>query len=252
MRIKAIPVSLKLFFIMFPLILFVTMGAAFGKSHSTNLSDPDDVHDLPLTEVTQETNTSTEMLGVFISGDGGWWSIDRTVSEVMAANGVPVVGLSSYKYFAKARTPDSTAVEMERIIRHYLKAWKKERIILLGYSLGGEIIPFVATRLQEDLRNRVAALVMIGPAKRTMFEFHPTDWIHTPSKQLRYFVQPEIEKLYNGPKLICTTSEDDSECICNKLDADKVTVVTRKGGHDYEGDSRGLGEAIWEALKGVK
>ncbi len=222
-----------------------------AETASPTQADPNDVRDLPLIEVKRET-PATDKLGILISGDGGWWTLDNTVSEVLAAHGVPVIGVSSHKYFAVARTPDSTAVDMARALRHYLSAWKRERIVLMGYSLGADIIPFVAARLPEDLRARVAAIVMIGPSKETMFEFHTADWLHTPSDREMYPVQPEIEKLYAGVKLICTTADGDPDCICNKLDASKVTVIARKGDHHYGGDFKGLGEAIWEALKDVK
>ncbi|MCX5757593.1 MAG: cutinase family protein [Candidatus Hydrogenedentes bacterium] len=214
-------------------------------------ADPNDVRDLPLIEVKREV-TGTDKLGILISGDGGWWTLDNGVSEVLAAHGVPVIGVSSHKYFAVARTPDSTAGDIARALRHYLSAWKKERVVLMGYSLGADIIPFAAARLPEDLRARVAAIVMIGPSKETMFEFHTMDWVRTPSDRQMYPVQPEIEKLYTGAKLICTTSDADPDCICSKLDPSKVTVIARKGGHHYGGDFKGLGEAIWDALKDVK
>ena len=85
-----------------------------------------------------------------------------------------------------------------------------------------------------------------------MFEFHTADWIRTPSARKMYPVQSEIEKLYAGAKLICTTSDGDPDCICNKLDASKVAVIARKGDHHYGGDFKGLGEAIWGVVKDVK
>lgn len=212
---------------------------------------PGDVRDLPLTEIKQDM-TGTDKLGILISGDGGWWALDNGVSEVMAAHGIPMIGVSSHTYFATPRTPESTTADMARVLRHYLTEWKKERIVLMGYSLGAEIIPFVAARLPEDLRARVAATVMIAPSKETMFEFHTSDWIHTPSDRQLYPVQPEIEKLYAGAKLICTTSESDTDCICSKLDTSKIVVISRKGDHHYGGDFKGLGDSIWEVLKDVK
>jgi len=224
--------------------------AAKPISETVRPATVNDVHDLPLIEV-QQKSPVTNKLGILLSGDGGWWGLDSTVSDVLASHGVPVIGVSSNKYFAVARTPDSTAADMTRVLRHYLDAWKRERIVLIGYSLGAEIIPFVASRLPEDLRNRVAAVIMISPSKETMFEFHFTDWVHTPSDRKMYPVQPEIEKLYTATKVICTTSDGDPDCICSKLDSSKVTVIARTGDHHYGGDFKGLAAAVWDALKDV-
>jgi type IV secretory pathway VirJ component len=222
------------------------------KDDSSQASvESDDVSVFPLIEVKQD-NPVTDKFGILISGDGGWWSLDKMVAEVLASHGAPVVGISSYKYFPAHHTPDTTAADMTRILRHYMREWKKEKIILIGYSLGAEIIPFVATRLPEDLRSKVIAIVMIAPSKETEFEFHATDWVHTPSDRSTYPVQPEIEKLYGGAKLICTTSDGDSDCICGKLDATKVKVISRPGGHHYGGDFKGIADAIWDELKDLK
>jgi len=206
----------------------------------------EDVHALPLFEVPEKME-STDMLGIFISGDGGWWTLDKTVSQVLAKHGVPVVGISSYRYFSKSKTPERTAVDMARVARHYLAQWKKRRVVLMGYSLGAEIIPFVANRMPEDLAKQVAAVVMIGPSAETAFEFHVTDWIASGYSGKTYPVQPEIDRL-PGVKLLCAYAEKDAECICGKQDAAKVTSIRRDGDHHFGGDYTGLGEAIWQAL----
>ncbi len=209
--------------------------------------DPPDVKDLPITELPQG-GESTDMLGILISGDGGWWGLDDTVSKVLAEHGAPVIGMSSHGYFAKPRTPDETAADMYRALRFYMKKWDKQRIVLLGYSLGAEIIPFVATRVPEDLKDKVAMVVMIGPSADTMFEFHLEDWVISPTNRAKFPVQPEIEKI-NGPKVLCVTSTEDGDCICEKLDPQKVIVLKREGNHHFNDDFKGLADAIWDIVK---
>lgn len=205
-----------------------------------------DVSDLPLYEVPQG-ETSTDMLGLFISGDGGWWTLDSTVSKVLAGHGVPIIGLSSHKYFATTRTPDGTSQDMARALRYYLAKWHKERVVLIGYSLGAEIIPFVATRLPEDLGKRLVMVAMIGPSANTVFEFHVTDWVVTPAKRVTYPVRPEIEKI-TGVKVLCLYGEKDKTCICSQLDPTRVICVERPGDHHFAGDYPPLAEAIWKEL----
>ena len=43
------------------------------------------------------------------------------------------------------------AGDLARIIRHYLQAWNKKRVVLIGYSLGADVLPFLANRLPEDV-----------------------------------------------------------------------------------------------------
>ncbi len=187
------------------------------------------------------------MLGILITGDGGWWTLDRVVSETLASHGVPVVGISSYHYFSKPKTPESTAEDVARVARHYMTEWKKKRVVLMGYSLGAEIIPFVANRMPEDLSKLVAAVVMIAPSAETSFEFHLTDWVASGYSGKTYQVQPELDRL-PAVKILCAYAEKDPDCICAKQDATKITPIHRDGDHHFDGDYTGLGEAIWQSL----
>ena len=201
-----------------------------------------EVRDLPI-KVWPQGRESTDMLGIFITGDGGLWSLDKAVMQEMADHGVPMIGLSSYKYFAKPRTPDETAADMFRALRFYMKKWDKQRIVLVGYSLGAEIIPFVATRVPEDLLGKVAMVVMLGPSDETMFEYHIMDWLFSTKDRPKYSVIEEIRKIH-GPKVLCVTSVLDRECICEELDPGQVTVLKRAGGHHYNNNYMRLTEAI--------
>src|SRR5262249_49795681 len=130
-----------------------------------------DVADLPLVEV-RATGTPTGTLAVMLSGDGGWASIDRDIGGELAARGVDVIGLTSLRYFWTRRTPESAAADLDRILRHYLAAWGAQRVLLLGYSRGADVLPFLAARLAPDLRARVAIVALLGPSRSVDFEFH--------------------------------------------------------------------------------
>jgi type IV secretory pathway VirJ component len=64
---------------------------------------PQELKDLPLFEIPAQKPGDT--LAVFLTGDGGWAQLDRSVAALLAQKGVAVVGLSSLKYFWHARTP---------------------------------------------------------------------------------------------------------------------------------------------------
>lgn len=76
------------------------------------------VRDLPLVEVPVRAEARRTLV-VMISGDGGWASLDREISDVLADSGLAVVGLNALQYFWKGRTPEATAGDLERILRHF-------------------------------------------------------------------------------------------------------------------------------------
>jgi type IV secretory pathway VirJ component len=134
-----------------------------------------DVNDLPL--VVLPVQTPATKLVLMISGDGGWAGIDKEVGAQLADRGLPVIGVSSLKYFWKRRTPEETAADMTRVLRHYLNSWKASQIVLVGYSFGADVMPFIVNRLPADLRARIASVNLLALGERADFEVHVSGWM---------------------------------------------------------------------------
>jgi type IV secretory pathway VirJ component len=193
-----------------------------------------DVADLPLVEL-RAAGTSTGTLAVMLSGDGGWASIDRDVGGQLAAHGVDVVGLNSLRYFWTRRTPDGATADLERILRHYLAAWNGRRVLLLGYSRGADVLPFLVARLAPDLRSRVSLVVLLGPSRSVDFEFHLSDWVADADRGTELPVRPEVEKL-RGTQVLCIYGQDETDSLCPELGPPLATVLEQPGGHHFGGD----------------
>jgi type IV secretory pathway VirJ component len=205
-----------------------------------------DVADLPLVEV--PAAGSGETFAVIISGDGGWAGIDRSLAEALAPRGIPVVGLDALRYFWTRRTPDGAARDLARIVEHYQAAWQKRRVLLIGYSLGADVLPFLATRLPPALMERTAAIALLGPGHHTAFEFHVTEWLPGGAHNAPYAVLPEVQKL-TGTKILCLYGADDTDTICPALDPKAFEVVELPGGHHFGGDYARLATIILQAAR---
>lgn len=205
------------------------------------------LQDLPLVEV-PASGPATNLMALHITGDGGWGVTDKGLSKNLAAQGIPVVGLNSLKYFWTKRTPEGSAKDMERILRYYLAAWKKEKLILIGYSFGAEVLPFVVNRLPEELRAKVQLLVFLGPSATAQFEFHLTNWLGGAEHKSRFPVQPEIEKL-QGMKMLCFYGDEEKDSLCQKLDPRLAKIVERKGGHRLGGNYASVAEEILSEVR---
>lgn len=193
-----------------------------------------DVADLPLVEV-PASGAPTGTLAVILSGDGGWASIDRDIGGQLAAHGVGVVGVNSLRYFWTRRTPDGAAADLARILRHYIAAWHAQRVVLLGYSRGADVLPFMASRLPPDLRARVALVGLLGPGTSVDFEFHLSEWVADAARAGALPVRPEVEKL-RGMPILCIYGADESDSLCPALDATLATPLPQPGGHHFGGD----------------
>ena len=196
--------------------------------------------DLPLEIVPADTAAARgrDLLVLHITGDGGWGVTDRGLARELAAVGIPVVGLNSLRYFWKARTPDETANDVARVLRHFLQAWHKSRIVLVGYSFGADALPFVVSRLPADLREKVTLVVFLGLSSEADFQFHVGSWVGvTSGKSLP--VLPEVEKL-RGVPMLCFYGRNESDALCRDLDSTLVRGVVQDGGHRIGSNFQGI------------
>jgi type IV secretory pathway VirJ component len=198
------------------------------------------VDDLPIVEVPAK-QPAGDLLAVMVSGDGGWAGIDHDVANVLAGKGVPVVGLNSLQYFWNARTPDGAAADLQRIARHYLGAWGRQQLLLVGYSLGADVLPFMAGRLPPDLLGRVRLIVLLGPSRMTSFEFHLTDWLGGSGGGDRP-VLPEVAKLRGRP-VLCLYGQEETDSLCTEIGG-LGKAVALQGSHHFGGDYAAIADRI--------
>ncbi len=66
---------------------------------------------------------------------------------------------------------------IERIADRYLHQWHADRLVLIGYSFGADVLPDVVSRLRADLRHRVEGLSLIAPSSVANYEVHVTGWL---------------------------------------------------------------------------
>jgi type IV secretory pathway VirJ component len=152
------------------------------------------------------------------------------------------VGLDALRYFWSRRTPDGASRDLARIIEHYTVRWRKRSVLLLGYSFGADVLPFMVTRLPVEVRDQVGLVALIGPQRYADFEFHVTDWLPGAHKSA-YLLLPEVGKLA-GRRVVCLYGEDDHDTVCPSLDTTAFTVRVLPGGHHFNGDYDRLASVI--------
>jgi type IV secretory pathway VirJ component len=173
---------------------------------------PKPVDDLPLTAL--PVAAVSPLLVLMISGDGGWAGLDQALAAQFNERGVPVVGLSSLKYFWKLRTPEETAADVTRTLRRYLTEWQSSRVLLVGYSFGADVMPFVYNRLPADLRSRVGAIALLAAGERADFEVHVAGWVGVEGVD-GLALAPELARLGDVPVLcLWGAGDEDAERGC--------------------------------------
>jgi type IV secretory pathway VirJ component len=180
-------------------------------------------------------------MAIILSGDGGWAGLDKSLAAGLAARGVPSVGWSSLRYYWTPRTPDGAAADLARIIRHYMSEWAAKRVILVGYSFGADVLPFLVNRLPASLQSHVRSVALLGLSETADFEFHLSDWIgHGGASQYR--TVPEAERL--TVPVLCVRGADEHDSGCRAVKGPHITSLDVGNGHHFSGDYARLVDVI--------
>jgi type IV secretory pathway VirJ component len=188
-----------------------------------------------------------DALAVLYSGDGGWGALDRGVAKVLAQDGVPVLGVNSLRYFLTRRSPQSTADDLAAELRRHQAQWDRRKIVLIGYSFGADALPAIVPLLPADLRAQIKGVVLIGTGPSGDLMFHPASWLNRPTAD-SFAVAPAVEAL-KGLPMTCIYGDKERLDICPTLPATTIRQVRLHGGHHFDGDYTGLGQAVYEASR---
>jgi type IV secretory pathway VirJ component len=198
--------------------------------------------DLPVVEMPARGGAQGDSLAIIYSGDGGWAGVDRELGKVLSRErGMPVVGVDCLQYFWSGRTPERAAADLARMLRHYLAASGRKQALLIGYSLGADVLPFMVSRLPADLREKVALVALIGPSHSAPMEIRVTE-----DKATELPVLPEVKKLRGWP-LLCVAGQGEQDSLCPDLDAQLARRVELPGAHAFDGNYPALADHILEA-----
>jgi type IV secretory pathway VirJ component len=223
--------------------------AAFARAYRTLAlpqaavaAPPKPLADLPIVEV--PVAAPGRRFVVLLSGDGGWAGIDKSLGAAFAAQGIPVAGFDSLRYFWSRRTPDELAADLDRIIRYYAARWERSDVLLVGYSQGADVLPFALNRLPAATRAAVRLAALLGPGQKASFEFHLTNWIG-PSGDLP--IAPEALRL-PAASTLCIYGLDEKDSLCPQLSPAHAQALALAGGHHFGGDYGALAARILQAV----
>ncbi|KIC08274.1 hypothetical protein RA19_20065 [Leisingera sp. ANG-M1] len=210
---------------------FDTGTAASGK----------DLDGLPLTIHQDPGAPVSDTYAIFLSGDGGWANFDEQVSDRLAARGIPVVGISSLRYMWREKQPAQIAADLARIDAHFRPVFGRSKLLLLGFSLGANTLPFAAAELPAELRERLAGVGLIAPETRTGFEIVVGGWLGQQTGSVA--VAPAIEALSASlppERVFCLYGSRETVSACPLARLPGMQLVEFEGGHHLGNDHDGI------------
>ncbi|WP_397586529.1 AcvB/VirJ family lysyl-phosphatidylglycerol hydrolase [Sphingobium fuliginis] len=201
---------------------------------------------LPLNIVTDAAAPRTGMMAVLYSGDGGWVGLDKDVAGQLAHAGIPVVGMDSLSYFWSQRTPQGAARDLSAIIRGYSRHWHRPRVLLVGYSIGADVLPYIVGGLPAPQRTQVQRLSLLGLSPGADFQFHMSSWLDMDSTR-QYLTVPAIKRL-RGLPMLCVRGTLENDSACPSIPQGLAQMVVVPGGHHFDRNAPLL---VTHMLKGL-
>lgn len=166
--------------------------------------------------------------------------------ESLNKEGYAVIGLNAKDYFWSKRKPPEAATAIEDAINGSNKEWKKKNIVLIGYSFGADVAPFILTHFSTALTNKVKHLVLLSPSAKTDFEIHVLQmfgWGRGEGES----VSAEVNKISKPVTII--VGDDENEFPFNELTIKNKQVIKMRGGHHYDGDVDALCKQVVQQIK---
>jgi type IV secretory pathway VirJ component len=205
-----------------------------------------DISTLPLTEL--PVDHPSKLMAILLSGDGGWRDLDKTIAEDLQRQGIPVVGFDTLRYFWSKKTPQQTADVVGALIQTFMTKWHADKVALVGYSFGADVMPFAYNLLPPSLREHVVLVSLLGLSKSADFEISVRGWLGEPPGSDALPVLPQATKI--PPHLIqCFYGQDETDTACPQLAQLGAETFRRNGAHHYDGNYGALADAILAGFK---
>ena len=66
-------------------------------------------------------------------------------------------------------------------------------MVLISYSLGADVLPFMAVRLPDYIRHRINPITLPAPGRKTAFGFDLNERIGGSKQTDQFPMQPEVD-----------------------------------------------------------
>lgn len=200
---------------------------------------------LPLVIIPAVEDARTPLV-LFISGDGGWKDFDPKLAKQFVAHRSPVVALNALHYFWDRKSPEQATAVVASLLDHYMKQWGKRSFILVGFSFGADVMPFVVNRLPKGLVKDCRGVALFSPSTSTDFEIHIAQMLSS-RRQWKYNVVQEIRDM-PAVRTLCFFGEAEHEFPVKAIAGGDRQVIYLKGGHHYEQNTDDVARIVFEAL----
>jgi type IV secretory pathway VirJ component len=220
-------------------IFLLPIFLAFGVS----------AQDLPVTAWNGDSLDKRPLI-FYVSGDGGINRFSTQLCETIKNEGYDVAALNARSYFYSRKTPEQTAFDFGNYLNQIIKGRINQQIVLIGYSFGADIVPFILNRLPNYIHTKVMVSFLMASSGSTDFEIHWSDILGGNSKR-KMDVVSEINRLA-GDSIVIISAGNDHSLDINKITLHTYTREVLPGGHHFDGDTDEITKVIIKHIQQMR
>lgn len=199
------------------------------------------IDQLPVTAVAP-AGSERHPLVLFVTGDGGMKKFSVNMVDAFTGKGYAVVALNALKYFWKKKTPEEAGADVAALLQYYGRQWKHQTFLLVGYSMGADVLPFIFNKLPADLRAQTKQLVFMSPSRFTDMEVHVSEMLGKTMKN-GMSVPEAINRITDHPLLILF-GEGEKDFDLKELHISNYQHMVLPGGHHYDNEAGNVVQTI--------
>jgi type IV secretory pathway VirJ component len=187
---------------------------------------------------------------VLLSGDMGFRiGMGPAVAERLAERGIPVVGVNSLTYFRKPRSVGEAALLIEGgIDRAEALAPAGAKVVLIGQSLGADMLQLGLSALPPAKRSRVALVALVVPGRNVRLQASPSELF--PMASAEFSGIASARRLDWAPT-ICLQGADEEDSLCPFLTQPNARRIILPGGHPLHRDADRVAATLLRAIAGA-
>jgi type IV secretory pathway VirJ component len=209
-----------------------------------------DIGKLPVTVKVPSPVVADRPIVFYITGDGGMKKFSVDMVNILAGKGYPVIGLNTLKYFWSKKTPQQAAADVTALLQYYSSQWNNHTFIMIGYSMGADVLPFIYQHLPTAFQSQTQHLVFMSPSSSTDMVVHISDMLGKTSTPGSMNV-PGAMNTITGKPLLLVFGQDEKDFDVKSLTIHNYHQIILPGGHHYNDDAQGVVQQILAHLATV-
>lgn len=202
-------------------------------------------------KVAEWNSHSDKPIVFYISGDSGFNTFSKSMGENLHTLGYDVFALDTKSYFWNYKSPKKASRNVEKYIKKQLKGRGNQNVILVGFSFGSEVVPFIYNRFDSDFKSKIQKVFIIGPTTTNNFRIQLDEYIgaEEASKE-NLLVIPEINKMGIVPVTVVLSDDEFTAFPYKEITlGSNYQMKHLAGDHHYGGNTQMLADFINDNLE---